>query len=72
MADMQYKIGENYTIDSLQGEDVVVERLRELGCIPGEQFTVLHRAPFGEPIVIKVSETSVALRKLELKCIQTR
>ena len=58
------------TISDLAGEDLLVSRLQELGFIRGEQVVVRGRAPFGEPLLVEVRGTTIALRKREAQCIQ--
>ena len=49
----------------------VVQRLSELGFLPGELVTVLRRGPGGrEPIAVQIGETIFALRRLEASCIK--
>jgi ferrous iron transport protein A len=64
------KNGFSGTIRDLIGDEVLVSRLRELGFICGEVISIQGRAPFGEPIIVSVRGTSVALRKKEAQCIQ--
>jgi ferrous iron transport protein A len=48
-----------------------LERLGELGFIPGEPVRLLHRGPGGrEPLAVVVGETMFALRWLEADCIE--
>lgn len=48
-----------------------LQRLAELGFIPGEPVRVLRRGPGGrEPIAVLVGETLFALRLLEARCIE--
>ncbi len=48
-----------------------LERLGELGFIPGEPVQLLHRGPGGrEPLAVVVGETMFALRWLEADCIE--
>lgn len=58
------------TISNLVGEDLLVSRLQELGFIRGEQVKIRGRAPFGEPLLVEVRGTTIALRKREAQCIQ--
>lgn len=58
------------TISDLTGEELLVSRLQELGFIRGEQVVVRGRAPFGEPLLVEVRGTTIALRKREAQCIQ--
>lgn len=47
-----------------------VQRLHELGFLPGEPVRVLRRGPGGrEPIAVQVGDTLFALRWLEARCI---
>ncbi len=57
-------------ISSLAGEELLVNRLQELGFISGEHVRVRGRAPFGEPLLVEVRGTTIALRKREAQCIQ--
>lgn len=57
-------------IDALEGEPVVVERLQELGFLPGAPIEFLGSTLFGEPLLIRVGNVTVALRKEEAKCIR--
>lgn len=51
-------------------EPNLLMRLGELGFLPGEQLTVLHRGPGGrEPIAVQIGDTIFALRALEASCI---
>ena len=61
--------GSQNKVVSLQGDDVLTSRLRELGFITGEWVRVLGRAPFGEPILIEIRGSTVALRRLEAECV---
>jgi ferrous iron transport protein A len=56
-------------IVSLEGDAIVVSRLRELGFIIGETVRIAGRAPFGEPILIEIRGATVALRKSEAACV---
>ena len=53
------------------GELGLVQRLAELGFLPGESVTVLRRGPGGrEPIAVQIGETVFALRSIEASCIE--
>ena len=67
---IEQKIGFEGLIRGLQGDEVIVTRLRELGFIPGHQIRLKAKAPFGDPIVVEVNGTSIALRTGEAQCIQ--
>ena len=44
-------------------------KLMEMGCLPGEEISVSHRAPLGDPIAINVSGYQLSLRKFEASTI---
>ncbi len=68
--------GEHATVarvvaDSAATEAGTLQRLGELGFIPGEPLQLLHRGPGGrEPLAVVVGETMFALRWLEAHCIE--
>lgn len=56
-----------------RGSDVpreTVERLHDLGFVPGEIVRVLARGPVGgEPLAVRVGTSTFALRRHEADCI---
>jgi len=47
-----------------------LDRLRDLGFVPGEIVRVLARGPLGgEPLAIRVGTSTFALRRYEADCI---
>ncbi len=63
-------IDQSAHIQDLQGDSVVVSRLREIGFVRGEQVTVRGRAPFGDPILVELRGAVIALRKGEASCVK--
>ena len=57
-------------IQDLQGDPVVVSRLREIGFVRGESVVVRGRAPFGDPILVEIRGAVIALRKGEAACVK--
>lgn len=45
------------------GVNGAAERLIELGFDEGAEVEALHRAPFGDPVAVRVDGTVVALRR---------
>ena len=44
----------------------LIERIQELGFIPGGEVEVLHQAPFfGDPLAVRVRGAIIALRRHE-------
>jgi ferrous iron transport protein A len=51
----------------------VARRLMELGFVPGEQVRVLKRGmPGGDPIAVKVGQSTFALRRFEAALISIK
>ena len=48
-----------------------LQRLAELGFLPGEPVQVLRRGPGGrEPLVVLIGNTMLALRLAEARCVE--
>ena len=63
------KKGDYGKIVSIQSHGGIARRIRDLGLLPGELITVLGCAPLGDPLALRVSDTTVALRKQEAASI---
>ncbi len=51
--------------------DATIQRLGELGFIPGEPVQMLRRGPGGrEPLAVQIGDTQFALRLIEAACIE--
>lgn len=59
-----------YLLGYLEGPALMVERLYEIGFLPGEHFSVLGKIPFGGPWLICVRGVTVALRESEAECLR--
>lgn len=61
----------NVRAQSALADSPTLERLGELGFIPGEPVQLLQRGPGGrEPLAVVVGETMFALRWVEADCIE--
>ena len=49
--------------------DKLPMKLIEMGCIPGNEITLLHQAPFKGPIYLKVDQSYLAIYKETAKNI---
>lgn len=69
-------VGAHATVHRLAGEgrDLdagQLQRLGELGFLPGEPVQLVRRGPGGrEPLAVLVGETLLALRLAEARCIE--
>ncbi len=59
-------------IESLEGDQITVERLHEMGFRLGTKMVVLGWAPFRGPILVRYKSTLLALREEEAQCTQVR
>jgi len=60
--------GESAIIDSFNDE-VIKQKLLEMGCLPGETITVDRFAPFGCPIAIRLNGSTLGIRFDEAEAI---
>jgi ferrous iron transport protein A len=70
----QAAIGRLCTVRTVTADPHVPERARqleEIGFFPGEQVTVLTRGfPGGDPLVVRIGQSTFALRGAEAACIR--
>ena len=57
--------GQRARIDSLIGDDLVLQRLMEMGLLEESEIEVLGFAPFGDPIEIRLQDYRLSLRRNE-------
>ncbi|MBL8148747.1 MAG: ferrous iron transport protein A [Blastocatellia bacterium] len=58
-----------YVIERLEGPDEDCRRLLDLGFTPGEEVTVVQAVPFGDPMIVLLRGTRLALRRREASWI---
>ena len=67
-------IGQALTVRQVQAPQAAPEWerwLEEIGFIAGEQVTLMARAlPGGDPLVVRVGQSTFALRRAEAACVQ--
>ena len=61
--------GEAAPILGFDRDDVVTRRLFDLGFVTGAEITRLRHAPMGDPIVVRVADYEIALRRAQAACI---
>jgi ferrous iron transport protein A len=61
----QLKPGDRARIDSMIGDDVVLQRLMEMGLLEGEDIEVVAFAPLGDPLEIRLRDYRLSLRRTE-------
>ena len=70
----QAPLGRTLTVRQVLADPQVPERARqleEIGFFPGEQVTVMTRGfPGGDPLVVRIGQSTFALRGAEAACVQ--
>ena len=70
----QAAIGHLFSVRKVQAPNAAPEwerLLEELGFIEGEHVTLMARAlPGGDPLVVRVGQSTFALRRAEAACVQ--
>jgi ferrous iron transport protein A len=61
----QLQEGQRGRIDGLIGDDVVLQRLMEMGLFEDEELEVVGFAPFGGPMEIRLRDYRLSLRRNE-------
>ena len=67
------RLGTSARVIGLQedtAEDPISKRLSNLGFVPGRTVTPLRRAPLGDPVVYRVADYELCLRRKEARLIQ--
>ena len=53
-------------------DNLLEQKLLEMGCTPGEQFEVVRKATFGGPIDILISSYVLSIRKEDAMSIEVK
>ncbi len=61
----QLRVGQRARIDSVAGDDALVQRLLEMGLLEGEDVEVVGFAPLGDPMDIRLRDYRLSLRRSE-------
>lgn len=56
------KEGEKGIIESIENDNIPL-KLIEMGCLPGNEVELLQRAPFRDPICLKLNGSVLAIRE---------
>ena len=62
-------VGSCCVITSIEGDDQLTRRLLEMGLFEGEELEVIARAPLGDPLEVRLSQSSLSLRVNEARRI---
>jgi ferrous iron transport protein A len=61
----QLRIGQRGLVEGLAGNDVLTQRLMEMGVLEGEEITVVSIAPLGDPLEFLLRDYRLSLRRAE-------
>lgn len=54
--------GELATIEIIETDKLPL-KLIEMGCLPGNEISLIQKAPFNDPLYLKIDESHLAIRK---------
>jgi ferrous iron transport protein A len=54
--------GELATIEAIETDQLPL-KLIEMGCLPGNTVSLIQKAPFNDPLYLKIDESHLAIRK---------
>jgi len=67
----ELQLGEQAEIETIETDQLPL-KLIEMGCLPGNSISLIQKAPFNDPIYIKIDEAHLAIRKETAKNIFVR
>jgi len=59
------QVGQRARIECLLGDDLVLQRLMEMGVLENEEIEVVGFAPLGDPMEIRLRDYRLSLRRNE-------
>tara|TARA_X000001036_G_scaffold86897_1_gene78969 strand:- start:976 stop:1200 length:225 start_codon:yes stop_codon:yes gene_type:complete len=67
----QLSLGVKAEIEKIDTDKLPL-KLIEMGCLPGNLISIVQKAPFNDPLYIKIDESHLAIRKETAKDIFVR
>ena len=67
----QLVIGQKAVIESIK-TDFLPLKLIEMGCLPGNEISLLYTAPYRDPLYLKIDEAHLSIRKEVAKYIMVK
>jgi ferrous iron transport protein A len=61
----QLRVGQRARVEAVAGQDVLLQRLLEMGLLEGEELEVIGFAPLGDPMEIRLRDYRLSLRRSE-------
>ncbi len=69
--DSKIKVGKHYKVKNIVGDKLLKKRLNSLGIIENCEILIYKKTPLGGPIVLKVADYTIAIRRNIFKKIIT-
>lgn len=64
------EIGKRYQVVSVNAKGAVLQRMLDMGLVPGVRLWVIRFAPLGDPIEIRIRHFLMSLRKEEAQDVE--
>lgn len=61
----QMRVGQKGIIRQINANGIVNQRIRDMGLIPGASVSVVGKAPLKDPVALRISGITIALRNRE-------
>lgn len=61
----EMKVGEKGKIARVEAQGIINQRIRDMGLIPGAPVTIIGKAPLKDPVALRLSGVTIALRNKE-------
>jgi ferrous iron transport protein A len=61
----QLQEGQRARVEAITGDDLILQRLMEMGLLEDEEVEVLGFAPLGDPMEIRLRDYRLSLRRSE-------
>ncbi|MBY0526846.1 MAG: ferrous iron transport protein A [Gemmataceae bacterium] len=65
----ELRVGQQASIQGIQGTAPLVQRLMEMGLLEGDTVEVIGFAPLGDPMEIRLRDYRLSLRRREAACV---
>ena len=66
----QAKVGKRYQVVNIKAKGAILQRMLDMGMVPGIRLWVVRFAPLGDPIEIRIRHFLMSLRKDEARDVE--
>ncbi|MDE5833060.1 MAG: ferrous iron transport protein A [Desulfovibrio sp.] len=66
----EMRVGEKGKISQVEASGAINQRIRDMGLIPGAPVSVIGKAPLKDPVALRLSGVTIALRNAEADYIK--